>query len=403
MTKIVAAISYIFLIFIPSVVLGDLRTDILRNAAKEFIYNTVPFETRTDVKKVKLGEKLFNDKNLSLNGDIACASCHIDKFGSADGLPNSIGVGGKGVGVERIKSGGVIVPRNSLPLWGRAEEDFKVFFWDGKVEKREDTLISQFGRQSPSTNPLIVAIHLPFVELREMIIDTDVVNTTLKSETVESASKIYYTLLERINNNQNYRSAFIDAYNIKPSELEFIHIADSNAQFIQDKFRIRASKFENFVTRKSNLSSSEIQGGLIFFGKGKCVSCHNGKHYSDFEFHAIPFPQIGFGKNGFGVDYGRFNVTHDPKDLYKFRTPPLTNVENTAPYGHSGSAQTLKEAIIYHIDPLRLLKTQQMSAIERNEYYRKLLASNNILLKTSFLDDNEIHQLVQFLKTLSFD
>ena len=85
------------------------------------------------------------------------------------------------------------------------------------------------------------------------------------------------------------------------------------------------------------------------------MTCHYGPYFSDLKFHVVPFPQLGFGKNGFGVDYGRFNVTFDPKDLYKFRTPPLFNVEKTAPYGHSGSVATIQEAIAAHFDPLRLV------------------------------------------------
>ena len=79
------------------------------------------------------------------------------------------------------------------------------------------------------------------------------------------------------------------------------------------------SKFESFVYKNTKLSKDEIEGGLIFYGKGKCSVCHAGTHLSDFKFHNIIFPQLGFGRNGFGVDYGRYNITFDPKDLYKLR------------------------------------------------------------------------------------
>ena len=141
---------------------------------------------------------------------------------------------------------------------------------------------------------------------------------------------------------------------------------------------------------------------MLFYGKAKCSSCHSGTLFSDLDFHSIPYPQVGFGKNGFGVDYGRFNVTYDPDDLYKFRTPPLINVEFTKPYSHSGSVFDLKEAIRYHFDPLKNLDLQNISDLERVEMYKKLKISGQNINQIPYLDENELDQLVEFLKTLSF-
>ena len=57
---------------------------------------------------------------------------------SADGIPNAVGVGGIGEGSERVKSYGAILPRNTLPLWGRGIENFNTLFWDGRIERVED-------------------------------------------------------------------------------------------------------------------------------------------------------------------------------------------------------------------------------------------------------------------------
>jgi cytochrome c peroxidase len=123
---------------------------------------------------------------------------------------------------------------------------------------------------------------------------------------------------------------------------------------------------------------------------------------SDFGFHAIAMPQLGFGKNGFGIDYGRFNVTHDPEDLYKFRTPPLLNAEKTAPYGHSGSMATLEEAIVAHFDPLHQFDPASLTSLDRHEFFKRLAASADSGLLMGYLDDAEVEALVGFLKTLSF-
>ncbi len=382
---------------------AGLRDKVLEDAGLHYIYNDKFLSVNPDERKAKLGLKLFEDTRLSYNGKMSCATCHLDKFGSADGLRNSIGVGGEGEGHERLKSNGLVVPRNALPLWGRGEEDFQIFFWDGKVEKVNGKIKSQFGEYAPSDDPLTVTIHLPFVEIREMVLDNEEVEEFLKTETVDSANQIFETLLQRVKEDKVYVSAFQDSYSLKPDEIEFIHIANAIKEFIQFKFHLKETRFEKYVKSTGTLSSDEIAGGLIFFGKGKCASCHSGRHFSDFQYYSIPFSQSGFGKNGFGIDYGRFNVTHDPDDLYKFRTPPLTNVEKTAPYGHSGSATTIKEAIIFHYDPLLLIDTKKMGSLERAEFYKKLLASGDDLFHISYLDDEEVDKLILFLKTLSYE
>lgn len=382
---------------------ASMRENTLIDAAKHFIYKSdaSPAIPPNEL-KAALGSKLFEDTQLSFNGKMSCATCHIDKFGSSDGLRNSIGVGGHGEGTERLNSDGVVVPRNSMALWGRGEPDFSTFFWDGKVEKVGDKIKSQFGDMVPSDDPLTVAVHLPFVEIREMVVDDYDVEKTYKNEDVSSAQAIFDTLVERVKADPEYVKKFEDAYSIKPKDIKFIHIADAVKNFIQSKFKLKETRFENYVKTGSGLSEAEIAGGMIFFGKGKCASCHSGRHYTDFQYYSIPFIQAGFGKNGFGVDYGRFNVTHNPDDLYKFRTPSLINVEQTAPYGHSGSAMSLKEAIISHFDPLRMVDTEKMASLERSELYKKMMASNNGAKNIAYMDDEEIEKLIAFLKTLSY-
>ncbi len=45
------------------------------------------------------------------------------------------------------------------------------------------------------------------------------------------------------------------------------------------------------------------------------------------------------------ADYGRFNVTHDENDRYRFKVPTLRNVALSSPYLHDGSQQTLDDVV----------------------------------------------------------
>ncbi|MDC3370510.1 His-Xaa-Ser system-associated MauG-like protein [Alphaproteobacteria bacterium] len=355
----------------------------------------------TDNGLVEIGRQLFESKNLSLNGNIACVTCHIDSKGSSDGIPNSAGIGGAGKGMERYLSGGRVVPRNSLSLFGVGGKGFETFFWDGRVQNTEGRIVSQFGESAPSSDPLVVAVHLPVVEIRETLIE-DAFISAYKKETIHGAGVVYQAVLDNLKDTE---PAMIDALakTVEKSteQLEFLDVASALANFIREKFKIRESSFSSFMNGQSSLEKEELLGGIVFYGKGGCSACHSGPYFSNFQFHTIALPQAGFGKNGFGVDYGRYNTTFNPEDLYKFRTPILHNVTKTFPYGHSGSLYSLKEVVQAHYDPLMFFDIKTKNASERHEYL-KYLKRNDSSEVVGNLTDNELEQIIAFLKTLEF-
>ena len=377
--------------------------EILRNAAlANGLLPAKQLLVDTDHHLAAVGRTFFESKNLSLNGRIACRTCHLDAFGSGDGLPNAVGIFGAGEGPGRAFSEGKIVPRNTLPLWGRGGQGFDVFFWDGKVDFSGQRPLSQFGIDVPSSDPLLTAVHLPPVEIREMI-DDDADLSQFKTESLNQARRLYTRILTHLVEAERTAIEDLSSSLGKPlNEITFGDVARSIAAFIRSEFHLRDTAFHRFVFGDGQLSHAEIQGGLLFYGKGKCINCHTGPYFSDLRFHAVPFPQIGFGKNGFGIDYGRFNVTFDPADLYKFRTPPLINVSATAPYGHSGSLSSLRDAIVAHFDPLRNLDTDTMTPLSRHEYYKRMAAVGDDFRLFGVLTDQEVTAVVNFLKTLGF-
>jgi cytochrome c peroxidase len=73
--------------------------------------------------KIALGKKLFSDKRLSLDGTLACVSCHDPKLAFSDGRKVARGING----AEGARSSPAIVNRG----YGRT------FFWDGRVKSLE--------------------------------------------------------------------------------------------------------------------------------------------------------------------------------------------------------------------------------------------------------------------------
>ena len=399
-SEIKALITIIALSGINAHAQSPMREQALRNAAKDA--KVIPLDAiqvKTDAEKVAIGSKLFESTLLSFNGKTSCQTCHLDEFSSADGLPNAVGTGGEGEGHARLMSGGDIVPRNTLPLWGRGTKGFDTCFWDGKVQKMEDDRISQFGEDYPSKDPLVVAVHLPFVEIREMVVRDEAVVTEYEKEETSTAKDIFAILTERLKADEDLSSQLSLAADVELERLTFLHIAESVAHFIRSDFAVTDTKFNSFMFEGGKLTPDEVQGGLIFYGKGQCSSCHSGPLMSDQDFHVMPFAQLGFGKNGFGVDYGRFNATLEEADTYKFRTPPLVNATKTAPYGHSGAYKTLPEIIRAHTDPLADFNSKDYTLIQRREYLAKLskwVTHNEV---PEPLSDDEISDLIYFLGT----
>jgi len=348
-----------------------------------------------------LGKVFFESKNLSLNGQIACSTCHRDETGSSDGLPNAAGVRGYGEGLERLTSGAKIVPRNSLALWGVGSKGFNTLFWDGKLVFSGDQTISQFGSVAPSDDPLITAVHLPAVEIRETL-EEDAFVLEHKNESVEGVDIIYNAITQNLKSHEIQAiSALADKLNKPIDQIKFIDVATALAAFIRNEFRIEKTRLEYFVEGTLKLNKAELNGAEIFYGKGGCSICHSGPNFTDKKFYTVPFPQLGFGKNGFGVDYGRYNATFNPSDLYKFRTPSLYNVEKTSPYGHSGSVKTIEEAITAHYDPLSLIDVGQYDDLQRHEL-TKILSKSDMVGMVNYLTEDEVENLTKFLQTLSF-
>ena len=68
----------------------------------------------------QLGHRLFFDKRLSLNGQVACATCHNPALEFQDGIPL-----GKGVGTT---------DRRTMPVAGTAYSPY--LFWDGRKDSQ---------------------------------------------------------------------------------------------------------------------------------------------------------------------------------------------------------------------------------------------------------------------------
>jgi cytochrome c peroxidase len=110
------------------------------------LYRPVPDDNPLTKDQVALGRKLFNDKRLSRDRTVACATCHVPNKAFTDGRTVA-------VGIEK-RAGTRNVPTLINRAWGR------VFFLDGRAPTLERQAIE------PILNPLEMDLTLPEIKAR---------------------------------------------------------------------------------------------------------------------------------------------------------------------------------------------------------------------------------------------
>jgi cytochrome c peroxidase len=247
-----------------------------------------------DLDQVALGDKLFHDKRLSKDNTVSCASCHGLNTGGVDRLPRSKGVGGAEGGVNS-------------PTVFNSSFNF-VQFWDGRAKD----LHEQAG--GPVMNP---------VEMASSNWDEVIAKLKADPEYVEKFAKLYTDGMT--GNNIQAAIATFEKTLITPN-----------------------SRFDKYLKGdKASLTQEELKGWELFQGYS-CTTCHNGINIG-----GNSFQKFGLVKdyltdvrgNVTENDFGRFNVTKDEADKFKFKVPSLRTAAITAPYFHDASAKTLEDAI----------------------------------------------------------
>ena len=100
------------------------------------------------------------------------------------------------------------------------------------------------------------------------------------------------------------------------------------------------SKYDSVMRNQvAKFTTDEQQGYELF--KTHCSNCHKEPLFTDDSFRDNG---IGAGPNN---DEGRYLVTLNETDKFKFKVPSLRNISYTAPYMHDGRFITI-EAVLEH-------------------------------------------------------
>ena len=321
----------------------------------------IPLDNPMTPARVALGEALYFDKRLSIDGTVSCATCHDPANAFTDHSSVAIGVS------KRIGT------RNAPTILNAMFSER--LFWDGRAGSLEEQA------KQPLTNSFEMGMG-----------NNDAV-------------------VARVRSLPEYQKEFRRVF--KGEGISIDTIAKAIAAYERTQLSGN-SPFDRFISGDANaISEAQKRGWELFRGKAKCIDCHSfsagSPFFTDFKFHntgivakdtnfehlsrlAKQMNDVVRGNSapslahtpGF-AELGRYLVTKQPKDIGAFKTPTLRDIELTTPYMHNGSEKTL-------IDVVRFYNRGGNANANLDERMRPLN-----------LNDEELNELVEFMRALTSD
>ncbi|MBS0189567.1 MAG: MbnP family protein [Phycisphaerales bacterium] len=259
----------------------------------------LPPDNPLTIEGVRLGERLFSERKLSINDTQSCADCHVPSQAFSDAghaySKGALGEPGR---------------RNTMPLFNLAWAGSMT--WDGKRARIRDQALA------------------PIADAREM-------NQSLDAG------------ISKLESDGTYPAAFRQAFGSPGITADRIGLALE--QYLLTLVAAD-SKFDLAMRSEAEFTEEEMRGLSLFVQEfdpvrgrlgADCFHCHGNELFTN---------QL-FANNGLDsvfADPGRASVTGRPADAGRFKVPSLRNVELTGPYMHDGRFATLEEVVDHYAD-----------------------------------------------------
>jgi len=241
--------------------------------------------------QVALGKELYFEKKLSVNNQQSCNDCHrVDGNRSGvDNQPTSAGAHGK--------RGDRNSPTTLNAGFHLAQ------FWDGRAKD-----LAQQAK-GPVLNP------------------------------VEMAMPNEQEVIKRLEADPRYVRMFKAAYPGEANPVTYDNFASAVAAF--ERTLVTHDRFDDFLKGKDQALKREEMEGLNLFLTIGCTTCHVGPTIGGSMYQKIGLVHRYANTN----DIGRFKITSEEGDEFRFKVPSLRNIALTYPYFHDGQAQDLPSAV----------------------------------------------------------
>jgi cytochrome c peroxidase len=391
-----------------------------------------------------LGRLLFFDRVHSLHQDNTCAGCHSPTNGFGDTQSIAIGVDNNGL-VGPNRQG----PRNQRRSPTVVNTAFyPKLMWNGRffanslhADGLGDPFSKNLGFTFPSPEALSLSYHDHLLQAQAFIPPTELVEVAGFTGTGDAFfddghglpvpepdasgfrnEPIRQKALEILNSIPGYRVAFGKVFPEvrRGAPITFDHFGRAIAEF-EFTLVFADAPIDQFARGRQNaMTDAEKRGALVFFGQGRCVTCHmvkgkSNEMFSDFQNHVAGIPQLapefGVGKSnmvydgpGQNEDFGAMQISLEESDKYRFRTAPLRNIALAPAFFHNGAFARLEDAIRFHLNPAQSYNPAR-AGIDADLYARMGPRVPASMLDPVFrnggikLSEPEIRDLVQFVKT----
>ncbi|TSA41186.1 MAG: methylamine utilization protein MauG [Methylococcaceae bacterium] len=370
----------------------------------------------------KLGNSLFIDRDLSLNRNQSCSTCHslrgvedkpaafIDASNVSQGTAVSAGSPRNVFGTLNTPS---IAYAAFTPQFGWDASNQRYaggLFWNG----RANTLADQASK--PFLNPVEMAMPNAW-ELVSRLKE--------KSYYVTMFATLYQLDLKAIPSRKEALPGQADPASVA---LVFQKLAEALAAFERSPmFHKFNSKYDFYVAGKTTLSTLEQQGLELFNdnNRGGCAACHSSQLTEDEAGKAVPplfsnftYDNVGLPRNykipgrpkpNLGLSERADIRQQDPNkhEEGKHRVMTLRNIALTPPYGHNGVFTSLEQ--ITHFfntrDTLGSVKNNLSTEFSKSGWPNAEIKTNlnHTNMGNLMLSRNEEKAIVAFLKTLTDD
>ncbi|MBV9508605.1 MAG: cytochrome-c peroxidase [Acidobacteriia bacterium] len=270
--------------------------------------------------KAKLGDMIFDEKQVSADGSLACNTCHSPRNGFTTHTATSRGVDDQ------------IGKRNAPSILNTVF--YKTMFWDGRAASLEEQAAL------PILNP------------------------------IEMGQKDPKDVVAKLSAMPKFVEAFQQVFG---HPVNWEDLVKALAAFERTRLSTEAP-FDRYLHGDAKaLNASQVRGWALFTGKAQCGTCHTYDPalpiFGDNLFHNTgpavrkqDFNELAkraadtvekgnqaeIDKLALETDYselGRFLVTKDRKDIGAFKTPFLRDVLLTGPYMHDGSLETIWDVV----------------------------------------------------------
>ncbi|MCU0323684.1 MAG: cytochrome-c peroxidase [Spirosomaceae bacterium] len=366
-------------------------------------FDKIPQDPKNPItaEKVALGKLLFHETALgrnpvveSSNSTYSCASCHHVKAGFQACVPQGIGDGGVGFGVQGEK-------RAKNPLYKDSEIDVQPIRTPSALNIAYQTNIlwnGQFGATNlnvgteaswtKGTPKEKNNLGFEGTEI-QAIAGQDVHRLFITKSFVESNS-IYNDLFKKafpkMNTNDNLEYKINAGLAIAAYERTLLSTEAPFQQWLNGNY--------------GALSEVEKKGATLFFGKASCVTCHNSPSLASMKFYALGVNDLQNGNYGINTVFavteakaehkGRGGFTGKAEDMYKFKVPQLYNLKDSPFYFHGSSFTKIEDVIIY-----KNIAKPQNTKVPLTQIAPEFKPLN--------LTNEEIVQLTEFIKNGLYD